>query len=131
MKLLVATRLTQGQRKNDFAFTRDGEIVYQGSRCTLGDADDACGCRRSLTGAETKKSTTTMEVLSDPSFTQEQWVQTVAESLRNGGWYRSIASARPSAKKLLRQMQTSIKPFKPGSIVELRDDELVLRAIAK
>lgn len=131
MKLLVATRLTQGQRKNDFAFTRDGEIIYQGTRCTHGSTDDACGCHRSLTGAESLKSTTTMEVLSDPSFTTEKWTQRVAESLRLAGWYPSIASARNSAQGLLCQMQTSIKPFKPGSIVELRDDELVLRTIAK
>ena len=49
MKVLVATRNTQGQRGNDFCFVPEGEIVaFPAAECTGEKIDGSCGCRRSV-----------------------------------------------------------------------------------
>ena len=67
MKLLRATVETQGKALRDFTFVPDGELVFLGSVCDTdlikGDAVGGCGCARSFTGLDCKKSTTTAVVL--------------------------------------------------------------------
>jgi len=62
MKLLVATTQTQGQRQNDFCWATPGEILHFGSECDREGIDGACGCKRSLSGLDSLKATTTMIV---------------------------------------------------------------------
>ena len=63
IKVLVATKDTQGQRKNDFFFTKENEIVIHSSECDCEAVDGKCGCKRSLAGIHTLKATTTMKVI--------------------------------------------------------------------
>ena len=50
MKLLVATTKTQGQRKNDFCWVPEDEIVQFAFVCDGEKIDGSCGCRRSMSG---------------------------------------------------------------------------------
>lgn len=62
MKLLVATRLTQGDRDDDFDHgTVPGEIVEPFSVCDLDMTNDAtpCGCGRAFVGMTSGAATTT------------------------------------------------------------------------
>jgi hypothetical protein len=54
MKLLVSTTETQGQRKNDFCFVPEGEILVFAFECDRdrGNPDGPCGCARSMSGVE-------------------------------------------------------------------------------
>jgi hypothetical protein len=62
MHVLVATRATQRQRKNDFFWCREGEIVTPPLiKCTGAYADDDCGCARSMVGVESLAITTTIK----------------------------------------------------------------------
>lgn len=63
MKYLVSTKETQGQRKNDFCFVPEGELVRFGSECDCEDIDGRCGCRRSMIGMDCGTATTTMKVV--------------------------------------------------------------------
>jgi len=62
MKVLVATKEGQGERKNDFFWTDEGEVVHFGFECTSETVDGGCGCARSMVGLNSKKATTTMKV---------------------------------------------------------------------
>lgn len=61
MKVLVATRLTQGTRDNDFFWCNEGELVRLGGECDSdrGNPDGGCGCVRSFGGVDSNKGTTT------------------------------------------------------------------------
>ena len=63
MNVLVATHELQGQRKNDFSHTWDGEIVRFQFECAGEKVDGPCGCRRSMAGTDTAHATTTMKII--------------------------------------------------------------------
>lgn len=80
MKVLVATRKTQGQRDNDFFWCEEGELVYPGGECDSdrGNPDGACGCVRGFSGIKTKKATTTALVVDKPF---DQVVESLGEEI--------------------------------------------------
>jgi hypothetical protein len=61
MKLLTATRETQGQQAGDFCFAIEGELVLLGSVCATDEADPdgGCGCGRAFSGMSSMRATTT------------------------------------------------------------------------
>ncbi len=63
MKILVATKESQGKRAGDFHFAREGEIVVLGDRHDDEAVDDECGCQRSLVGLKSDKGTTTFRIV--------------------------------------------------------------------
>src|SRR4051794_34110350 len=80
MQLLVTTKRTQGQRKNDFCWTGEDEIAIFGSQCDRGSVDDACGCRRAMAGLDSSKATTTVKV-ADLNMNQAELVDKYTEYL--------------------------------------------------
>jgi hypothetical protein len=63
-KVLVATREGQGQRRNDFSFVPEGEVVFFPTFECEGEAvDGECGCRRAMIGARCNTGTTTFKVV--------------------------------------------------------------------
>lgn len=87
MKVLVATKETQGQRSNDFCHCEEGEVLYFGSECDGESVDGSCGCRRSMSGTNTLCATTTMQVVEREDIAD---VQALADMLyqaaAKGGW---------------------------------------------
>jgi hypothetical protein len=66
MKLLVATKETQGQRKSDFSHAEEGDPVYMGGGACdrdRNDIDGGCGCMRAMIGLKSHGATTTMKVI--------------------------------------------------------------------
>ena len=61
MKLLTATRETQGEREGDFCFAIEGELVLLGFVCATDEADPdgGCGCGRAFSGMSSMRATTT------------------------------------------------------------------------
>jgi hypothetical protein len=61
MKLLTATREGQGERKGDFCYATEGELVLLGFVCATdqADPDGGCGCGRAFSGMSSLKATTT------------------------------------------------------------------------
>jgi len=92
MKVLVATKETQGQRKNDFCWVPEGEIVKFGFDCDGDAVDGSCGCRRSLVGIQCSKATTTMKV-AEVDFTKGELKAKLRESLVREGWMACYKTA--------------------------------------
>jgi hypothetical protein len=59
MRAFVATKETQGKRKNDFCFVEEKEMVWFGGECDNEPIDGACGCKRAMCGVKTRMATTT------------------------------------------------------------------------
>lgn len=60
MKVLVATRRTQGCAEGDFSWTVEGELVrWPLMECASGPA---CGCERSFAGLASHRATTSVRV---------------------------------------------------------------------
>jgi hypothetical protein len=59
MKVFVSTKDGQGIRNNDFSWTNEGELVKFALECDGEKIDGKCGCRRSMSGFDTHKATTT------------------------------------------------------------------------
>lgn len=85
MKVLLATMTTQGKRKNDFCNAAPGELVHFALECDGEAVDGKCGCRRSMSGVDSHKATTTMIVVDLP-ITKTQVADKVKKSLTEGGW---------------------------------------------
>ncbi len=116
MKVLVATHKKQGKRKNDFCWATDGELVRLGMVCDSDHGPDGpCGCKRSLPGFDSHKSTTTVEVV-DRDLTPEQFHQQLAKSFSDSGWGLSDDDVKADADELLRLAAC----FPVGCVVEIR-----------
>ena len=123
IKLLVATKETQGKRNNDFCFAEEGEIVVRGSECDGEAVDGRCGCKRAMCGVKTRTATTTMKVVEldiEPEDVKEQ----MKESLVKGGW-----ASLMKPKEVEEMVNDSYKEnvelaeyFGVGAIVEKRGD---------
>lgn len=61
MKILVATRLTQGASPDDYHYCIEGELVWLQEPCDRekNDPSGPCGCERGFVGARSHRATTT------------------------------------------------------------------------
>lgn len=129
MKLLTATKLTQGQRKNDFSFVPQGEIVTFSSECDREAIDGKCGCKRSMVGLESLKSTTTVQVVDLP-LTQEQLSNALQKSLQKSGWARIMNQT--DIDDLIKQDLTALlevsNAFTVGTVLERRGLKFQIRS---
>jgi len=124
MNILVATKETQGQRKNDFFWAEEGELVMLPAfTCDGGFTDDRCGCNRSMCGIQSGKATTTVKVVAT-DYTLGELTHKVLDSRRAAGWKPSPGVALSEAKELVSLAES----FRNGDILELRNQELRVRA---
>ena len=129
MKLLVSTTETQGNRKNDFCFVPNGELLtYSVIECAGEKPDDECGCRRSMNGLDSGKATTTFRVIEQP-ITQEQFTKKVYQRMEKANWVLKMGegNARDFAEVSTDELVRAIKKFPVGSILERRGDRFRLR----
>lgn len=82
MKVLVATRKTQGSREGDFSRTIEGELVFDTGPC-MGVADDGewdCECSIAFRGVVSGELTTTAMV-ADLSMQMKEYQDAVCDGL--------------------------------------------------
>lgn len=123
MKVLVATKEGQGLRKNDFFFTKEGEVVKFGFDCDGENVDGGCGCRRSLVGVDTSLSSTTFKVV-NLDVDGKDIENTIFLSLKEHGWLDALGiepSRRLSAAIAKDVISVAFK-FNEGDIIERRGD---------
>ena len=112
LKVLVATKETQGRRKDDFCFVPSGEFVKLG-----------LGCDRSLIGFSCNAHTTTIRVVS-VELTREQYIHAYIESNKAAGWsVDNVAAHRADAISLLKIAAA----FRTGSVLEYRNGVFITR----
>lgn len=123
MKLLTATTVTQGYRDNDFDWCVEGELVHIGVVCDrdLDDPDGGCGCGRAFAGLNSHRATTTALIREVPGFTGADYVEAIRSSLEQQGYDSSHAEHAAAELLIL------VRGWPPGTIVERRLDEIVVR----
>lgn len=125
MKVFVATSRTQGRRASDFFFAREGELVGKNDAHDDEPLDGSCGCRRSLGGLETGKSTTTFFVVEAGYGVSELAERIAAARADYGDLGVSAENFRGEAEYIAR----AAEQFDAGSVVERRGDEFFVRPV--
>jgi hypothetical protein len=125
-RLFVSTIETQGQRKNDFNFVPEGEIVAPfGFICTGQKADGPCGCARSLSGIVSRRGTTTAKVVKT-KMTKREFADLLTSYIQGAGWTNFTSKdGLETASFLLKAAAT----FDAGTVVEFRDDIFAARSV--
>jgi hypothetical protein len=120
MKIIVSTKKTQGQRKNDFSWVPEGEILTFGFECDGEIVDGSCGCKRSLCGVDCLKATTTMRIIDSP-ITKKEYIEKQKQSLVKGGWFSENPAERDKWAKINAEELLKIaNAFPVTSIIEKR-----------
>jgi hypothetical protein len=128
MKVLVATKESQGKRKNDFCWVPEGEIVHFAFECDSDrNPDGPCGCRRSMVGIDCTKSTTTMKVKTVGAT--KDFVTTKLKLHYIVNWKMDPERAEKVAKTELKDLQEVVKGIPEGTILEKRGDSFLRRGI--
>jgi hypothetical protein len=135
MKILVATKETQGLRKNDFSFTEDGELVMLPTfTCDSGSVDDDCGCLRSVVGVKTRKATTSYKVI-EQNVTWQDVRNEMARSLYAAGFsgiFKDLEEA-PEGSEPARSAAWNVgiaATLPVGTVLGIRDFYEFVRRIA-
>lgn len=127
MKILVSTKKTQGQRKNDFSFVPEDEIVKFGFECDGERVDGSCGCRRSLVGTACKKATTTFKV-AERDITTKELAQIIYASYQNSGWTTVTMEV---AKEDAQELSRIATHFGVDDVLEKRGSRFSLRRVGE
>ena len=122
LPVLVATKETQGQRKNDFSWCNEDEPVRFAFECDGENVDGRCGCRRSMSGLSTKKATTTMRVKFLP-ITRSEYVAMLKSSYEESGFPLDAATLDGEANQLL----AFAAAFPTTAVIEKRGSKLQTR----
>ena len=125
VKVLVATKETQGQRHSDFSRAKEGELVLSGYECDLERIDGRCGCRRSKVGVETLSSTTTFKVV-ERNITDAKLIELVRESYRHSGWLLlfSEEEGQYQIETDVAELKRLADSFPIGAILEKRGERI-------
>jgi len=127
VKLLTATRLSQGYRNNDFDFCVEGELVHIDPPCAKDqrDPDGPCGCGRAFGGLNSHNATTTAIVRDVDGFTPADYVEALRSSLDQQGWDSSQAVHEAAALFCLAQY------WPVGTVLERRLDQVDARRFSR
>jgi hypothetical protein len=132
VKVLVATKKTQGQRDNDFFWTEEGEIVYPGFVCGTDERygpDGGCGCGRAVAGINSHRSTTTFEVV-EMAISEDEYHARLADSFIAGGWGKDREGVAGLVKSAITEVDEILEEFEVGAILERRLHDFVERTVA-
>lgn len=129
MKVLTATKHTQGRRKNDFCHVPQGEIVTYPIECDREKIDGRCGCRRSMMGLENLTATTTIQIVDLP-LNQKQLTAAYKKSLQKSGWAAVMNDTEIDnlIKQDLKALRTICNNFPVGTILERRGSQFIVRS---
>lgn len=126
MKYLIATKETQGRRKNDFIWADEGEFVRFGSECDGGFVDGHCGCRRSMRGVNSGKGTTTMKVVEIDDKVKKEIINKTASEFADH-WGVPKGKAKRMANEDVEHIMNVLEEIPVGVIMEKRGDEFQSR----
>lgn len=121
MLYLVATKETQGRRKNDFSWADEGEPVHFAFECDRdkNNIDGGCGCRRAMSGLNTHKATTTFKVADIDTD-----VVALLKKHFTEGWRFSEEEATKMAEQEAAELRRNAEFFGEGTILEKRGNRI-------
>lgn len=125
MKVLTATAKGQGKRKSDFFWMEEGELVRFPFECDGESVDGKCGCRRSMTGLDSKRGGTTFTVTESP-MTEQEFISKLQTGFHTD-WNLSWSEAKIWAKKEADELLRLAEFFNVGDILERRGRKIQAR----
>ena len=120
MKVLIATKETQGRRKNDFCHAEPPEFLMFGFECDGETVDGECGCRRALVGTSSDQATTTFKVTERVGMTVDGYAKVIFAALERQGWTKLGSGWEQRAIDDARELGRIAAGFPIGAIVEKR-----------
>jgi len=132
MKVLVATRSTQGTRPSDENRCTEGELVFMLDPCLTSWLDlygRKCACGRSFLGMSSLQSTTTARVIEVSGLTLEGYEQALAACFVAEGWCRDCFARE--APNMLDDLVGFSSALPVGAVVERRLDTLHVRRVGR
>lgn len=128
MKVLVATRLTQGHADDDYCWTVEGELVLGGA---LLECDCVhCGCTRGFPGLASTRATTTAAILEWPCMTRAKLVAAIRDSLDRQGVLAVMSEdeIEVGLNDEIELLDTITSAFQVGAIVHRQGTQITQRA---
>jgi len=125
VKVLVATKETQGDFPGDFIWSTEGELVYPHFICDRDrkyGRDHGCGCGRAMGGLESHKSTTSFKVV-EVDYAEDELLRRATESMVDAGWGEDFAP------DVVRGILCAAEDFEVGTILGRDLDEVFVRSI--
>lgn len=128
MKILVATRRSQGDLEGDYMACVPGELVWIPDVCDrdLNDPEHGCGCSRGFGGLASHRATTTAEVVESP-VTEVEVRLAFETSLRDQGWI-PVEAAPELVEEVLQDtlgmMRAAAEAVPLGAVVRREFDSL-------
>ncbi len=128
MKVLVATRATQGARARDFTDCINGELVWVIDPCptSLRNPNGRCCCGRSFTGMSSDGSTTTAVVREIADFSRADYESALSACFDAKGWCPCCSSR--TVAEYVDDLIAIAAPWPVGAVIGRRLDEFSLRA---
>lgn len=120
MKVLTATRDTQGHVEGDYSFTVDGELVTPlAVECSAGPS---CGCDRGFPGLASSRATSTAKVVDLRHITTERLRQAVRDSLHRDGWSKCLSpwELEDMVEEHVQNIRKVCRSFPVGAVVRRR-----------
>lgn len=127
MKVLIATRATQGDDPGDYFFTVDGELV---TASHLECANERCGCDRGFAGLASHRAATTAMV-ADLALDDAAFRDAVRSSLRDQGWLAHLTGRE--ADRLVHAYVDTVgeicRAFPVGAVVRRKATQVWMGAL--
>ncbi len=115
MKVLVATKNTQGMRQWDMSYTVDGELVMNPPvSCDCPD----CPCDREMIGLGSRSGTTTFTVSDVPELTVDTYRDLLRDELVKCGWVMEEPTAEWMANFADEHLAAAAS-FEVGDVLEI------------
>lgn len=129
MRVLVATRATQGARSSDSDDCVDGELVWMIDACPMSwrDPDGDCGCGRSFSGMSSLGSTTTAMVRELPGLSVADFESALRGCFEAKGWC-GCCTAHPLGE-VVGDLLDLAASLPEGAVIERRVNYVEVRAL--
>lgn len=129
MRVLIATRRTQGAMPGDYCWTLDGELVTPVSQAC--GEPDSCGCGRGFPGLASARATTTAMVVERPGLDEEGLHDAVEDSLERDGWLAHLDDDEIDelVGDHLEAIHRVCAHFEVGAVVGRRSSSVFIRAL--
>jgi hypothetical protein len=124
VRVLVATRETQGERDDDYCWTVDGELV----RLPLADcANPACGCVRGFAGLSSHRATTTALIEEWSTLDPDRYAELIRADLLDGFDDEGDPEVEASIEEELDFLDTLLMLFPPGTVLQRHGPNVSIR----
>lgn len=126
MRLLVATKETQGMRANDFHGANENEIVVFSFECDGETVDGPCGCHRAMTGINSDSGSTTFKIV-ESDWNLEDLQNSFNQRLLKNGF--EVDEAKEIAEEMALEIAEVANKYSLGQILERRGNDFQVRKI--